>query len=186
MKIEFAYQKLMVEHKLTNAQLNEDAITGISAIADIVQGITMLEKRGKEPTQKTISKIRSLDKWVSGEIMDIVNDTNDNAPVATAEELAAQAQKEIDDKAKSDAEVKAGAEQKQEVKVDPKGLKIESELAKLLAENKISLTLDEVKSLAPTAYSVIFDSYKDGEQNGIKTSKFSLLEIEKEKFTLTN
>ncbi len=217
MNIELAYKKLLVEHKLTNDRLNEDAITGIDAINDILKGVNMLEKRGKQPTAKLLSKIKSLDKWICYEIMDIVDETTNNTPVATAEELAAQAQKELDDKAKVDAEAKeradkeakekstkekadkekadaeaaANAEKEKnknnpEMNIDPKGLAIEKELESLLSANKISLTIEEVKTLAPTTYSVLFENYKEGEENGVRTSRFFLKETEKEKFILTN
>ncbi len=214
MKIELAYKKLLDEHKLTNDKLNEDAITGIDAITDILKGINMLEKRGKQPTQKVLSKIKSLDKWICYEIMDIVDDTNNNSPVASAEEIAAQAQAELDaknkadteakektdkeekekaDKEKADAEAKEKSEKEEkeknqntpEMNIDPKGLAIEKELQALLSASRTTLTLSEIKEVAPTSYSAIFDTYKDGEENGIKTSSYSLLETEKEKFTLT-
>lgn len=214
MKIELAYKKLLEEHKLTLDKLNQDAITGIDSITDILKGINMLEKRGKEPSAKIVNKIKSLDKWVCYEILDIVNDTDDNTPVATAEEIAAAAQKELDDKAKADLEAKEKADKEAkekleleakektdkeakekaekeknqnnpEMNIDPKGLAIEKELEALLAANRISLTLPELKEVAPSTYDVIFSTYDAAGQNGVRTSNFELLETEKEKFTLT-
>jgi len=78
------------------------------------------------------------------------------------------------------------APKKEVIKGDSgKANKIYSELDELLKQNKISLSLDELKKLAPTSYSVIFDSYKEGEENGIEIGDIQLRETEKEKFTIT-
>ncbi len=66
-----------------------------------------------------------------------------------------------------------------------KANKIYSELEELLKQNKISVSLEELKTLAPISYSVIFDTYKDGEENGIEIGDIQLKETENQKFTIT-
>jgi hypothetical protein len=76
--MEYQYKKAMEEYELTYGKLPEDAQTGIDQIKDIEKAILMLEKNGKSPTEKTMKKIRAMDKWVYYEILDFVHDTDKN------------------------------------------------------------------------------------------------------------
>ena len=62
--------------------------------------------------------------------------------------------------------------------VDPKGLAIDEELKKLYSENRIKLSIDELKSFAPNSYRVLFDAYEPDEDNGIQTTYYSVIEKE--------
>jgi len=84
--IKYAYQKLMAEHKLTVAQLPEDAKIGITAIMNIEKAISMAEKKGKKISPDTIAKIKANDKWVVNEILDFIDDTDKNADEIPHEE----------------------------------------------------------------------------------------------------
>ena len=84
--IKYAYQKLMAEHKLTVAQLPEDAKIGITAIMNIEKAISMAEKKGKKISPDTIAKIKANDKWVVNEILDFLDDTDKNADEIPHEE----------------------------------------------------------------------------------------------------
>jgi DNA-binding PadR family transcriptional regulator len=205
MKIELAYKKLLEEHKLTVEELPQDAMVGIDAITDIMKGVHLLSKKGKEPTPKIISKIRLLDKWTCQEILDVVNETEDNAPVEKVEEIkeavkeeikeeikeAKEEQKPVEEKESKKEEIK---EEKKEVHAEEKvkvsadvltGNKVESELASLFGSGKTALTLEQIKQSAPVCYDVIFSAYESGSENGIETSNYILKETESEKFNLT-
>jgi hypothetical protein len=49
----------------------------------------------------------------------------------------------------------------------------------MFAYNQTSLTIEELSKVAPTTYNLLFDTYTDGEENGVVTSKFSLIENNK-------
>jgi type II secretory pathway predicted ATPase ExeA len=161
--MEYQYIKAMQEFDLSYGELPEDAQTGIDQIKDVEKAISMLSNRGKNPTEKTMKKLRAMDKWVYYEILDYVNDTekNDDEIPHEADDIVAEI--------KSDStEVKATA--------DPKGLKIEEELTALFKQGKKAMSIDDIESLAPTTYQVLYDVYDADEENGVETSQFKLIE----------
>jgi len=173
--MELLYKKEMEKHGLSVAELPEDAQTGIENINDVLKAFRMVEKKGQKPTDKALKKLRAMDKWVLYEIYDYLNDTDKND-----DDIPFDAEDVIDDvnSGKKDNDDNSGIE------ADPLGLKIESELETLYTSGKKLLTIDEIQDNAPQTYSVLFDAYEDGEQNGIITSKYSLIEGTDRKFTL--
>lgn len=191
--MEYTYEKLMAEHNLTLEELPQDAKIGIDSIAQIKKAINLAEKTGKKIKQSIHDKLKANDKWVAREILDYVQDkkTNkeplpnpapvvvkeiqDTPPVATTEPV----------KTDPAATTEPATEPVAEPANKAEGAKVDAELEALFKEGKTTLTLDEVKSRAKTAYNLIFEAYTTGEQNGVETDKYSLLEGEKEVFTLT-
>jgi hypothetical protein len=174
-----AYEQLMAEHNLTMEELPEDAKVGIEQINGIDRVISMQEKKaakaGKQfkVSASVLKKMKAYDKWVVAEILDYVDDkdTNTDAPDVTAAEII----HEIKDEAPKVDEPPVA---------DAKAEKVDAELEELHKSGKLELTLDEIKSSAPTTYSIIFDGYEKDGQNGITTTFYSLIESG-EKFTLT-
>ena len=76
--MELKYKEALEEHDLSISELPEDAKIGITNINDVLKGIAMLEKKGKQPSQATYNKVRAMDKWVYYEILDYLNDTDKN------------------------------------------------------------------------------------------------------------
>lgn len=177
--MEYAYVKLMQENNLTLNDLNEDAINGINTIKDIEKSINMLAKRGKNVSAKIISKVKSNDKWVCGEILEILDgkerNTTDDVPF-DKEEIIEQ----IDDENKDiDNEID------ETESVDPIGIKIDSELDLAYMNGNTRISLEDLKNVSHTAYDVIFNNYETNTRNGIETTYFELLETDKYVFTLT-
>jgi hypothetical protein len=75
--MEFAYKKLIEQHKIDISKLPEEALIGIETIKNIQKSITMLEKRpGGNPagiSPKTLAKIKANDKWIVNEILDYLD-----------------------------------------------------------------------------------------------------------------
>ena len=69
----------------------------------------------------------------------------------------------------------------------PKGdaNKINFELENLFKNNKLEVTINEIKSLAPNIYNILFEIYEKGEENGVETSQYRLVEFEEQKYKLT-
>ncbi len=170
------YVKEMAKHKLTKDELPKDAKIGIDNIDQVLKAIRMAEKTGKKIKPETIEKINAMDKWVYFEILDYVNDTNQNddiIPVAAADVIA-----DIKDTPAGDP---AGTPPV----VETPGTKIEAELQKMFETGKTAWPIDEIKAAGKNVYDAIFAGYKDGEENGVKTSKFSLIETtEKQIYSL--
>lgn len=152
--MELAYQKLIKEKNLTIDELPEDAKTGIKAIQQIVHSISMVEKRGGKVSDEISNKLRLNDKWMVREILDYCENKNTNAPVMPnkPEEIIA------------------------EIKNQEIGLQIEESLKSLHEQKITSITLQELKSKSPDVYHTIFNTYEKDKENGVETSKYSLLE----------
>jgi len=173
--MEFHYKKALLQNNLTIGELPEDAQTGIDNINDILKGINMLEKRGKKPTPKTLKKIQAMDKWVYYEILDFLDDTdkNDDEMPVDADELIA----EINEQAKEPKQVLSSEQSF--------ALSIENELKRLYESGTKEYTIESVKSNARNTYNILFDSYEDGQENGIATSRYKLIETKPKVFTIS-
>ena len=172
-----AYEKLIKDNNLTIDELPQDAKIGINQIKAIENALD-LQKRKAEKAGKTFTvpaataaKIKSFDKWVAGEIIDYLDDKNANPdkPPVAAKEIIADIK---DENTEGDDNI------------NHEGAEIDKELAAMFKSGKLECTLEELKSLAPKAEAIIFNSYKAGEENGIITSHFTLIE-KSDKFVLT-
>lgn len=184
----YAYQALMAEHKLTISELPADARIGIDSIYQIEKAISMAEKKGKKVKQSTLDKLKANDKWTVREILDYVEEktTKTNtaplpnpATVVVAEIVATTTV--VDDGKTTTADT---TNTTVVVEPDAKGVKIDAELKVVFDSGKTEITLDEMKSLSPTAYNTIFDTYDASGDNGVETTHYSLIETSEKKFTL--
>jgi DNA integrity scanning protein DisA with diadenylate cyclase activity len=166
--MQYAYQKLMAENNLTLAQLPEDAKLGIETIKNIEKAVNMAEKSGKSVSSQTMAKIKANDKWVVREILDYLEDEDENTDEIPHDDN--EIIEEIDE---------ANNPQKQ------LGYKVEAELEKMFLTNQKEFEFSKIKSIAPNTYNVLFENFDDDGDNGIETNKFSLIETDKEIFTLT-
>lgn len=197
--MELKYAKKLAEAGITEGELSAKAKTGIKGIKDVMRGISLQEGKGKSASATALEKLSFNDEIVCDEIDKLIASKAEGKKAAEATAAAAaeaerlKAEKAAKETAATEeaARLKAEGEKKTnatagDAKPDPKGLLIEAELKKLLDGGKEKLTLAELKSAAPAAYSAVFDSYKSGEENGVATSHYSLLETEvKEVFTIS-
>jgi hypothetical protein len=167
--MELQYVKALEQYGLKERELSEDAMVGVQQIKDVIKMMTLAEKQGKSISEKTFKKVKTLDKWVYYEILDQVNDTDKNEDEAPVDS------EEIIEDIKNEA-----AKQEQ----DPVGFAIDEELAVLKKENIETISLKDLKLKAPKSYNVIFSNYNISSDNGVETSKFSLIETALEIFTL--
>ena len=65
------------------------------------------------------------------------------------------------------------------------GQQIEQELSKMFDSGQRVWDIEDIRRSAKKTYDLLFDSYEDGEANGVETSNFSLLEIEDDEMTFT-
>jgi hypothetical protein len=172
--MEFKYKKLMEENDLTLNQLPEDAQTGVAEINKVLRAISMVEKSGKKVSAGALKKITTMDKWVTYEILDYLHDTDKND-----DDMPIDADDVIDELKKN------GGKQEEVNQVDQIGLRIEEELDRLFESGKTSYTIDEIRSKANRTYKELWDSYEENEQNGIVTTKYSLIEDKEKNFNLT-
>jgi hypothetical protein len=173
--MELQYENAMEEYDLKYNDLPEDAQTGIDNIKDVLKGLAMLEKKGKKASAKTLKKLKAMDKWVYYEILDHVQGTDNND-----EEMEVDADEVIED---INQEAKEGSA---ETNVPDKvGVEIEVELQKMMESGTKEWSIEQVKSVAKKTYNVLFDNYEEGDENGIRTSKYSLIETKPKIFTIS-
>lgn len=177
--MEFKYKKLMEENDLALNQIPEDAKTGIDEINKVLRGITMRERAGKKVLPGTLKKLATMDKWVTYEILDYLHDTDKND-----DDMPINADDVLKDLNKDDTPPTPPTPPIDEKQVDKIGLKIDEELDNLFQSGKTSFTIDEIRSSARNTYKEIWDNYEEGEENGIITSKYSLLEGDDKTFNL--
>lgn len=176
--MEFLYKKAMLEYDLSIDELPADAKIGIETINDILKSQRMLEKVGKSLTNKALAKLKTQDKWVYFEILDYVNDTDNNDDEApNLEDVEEEIENKLNDTEEEEEEMEDEAPSEQ-------GLKIEQEFETMFENGNTSCTIEEVRNFAPNTYNLLFDTYSEGGENGVVTSKFSLMEKNK-KFILT-
>jgi predicted transcriptional regulator len=170
--MDLIYLDALKEHNLKVSELPEDARVGITEITNIVKGFQMAERKGRKPTPQAMRKLKTIDKWVYYEILDYLNDTDKND-----DEIPFSADEVLDELESKDAS-------KIEEQADPVGLAIDQELSSLAEAGKNQLTLEELRKNAPKTYKEIWESYETGEENGIVTSHYSLIENDNEIFIL--
>lgn len=178
--MELQYKKALEENGLSVNQLPEDAITGIEQINHVLKAINMCQKTGKPIKESVYKKLRAMDKWVYYEILDYLHDTNkndDDIPFDKNDVI-----KDLD----KDKQANKTDEPKDDdlPKPDALGLVIESELDSLYESGKTSYSIEELKDSARKTYSELFNAYENGGENGITTTKYSLIEDSNKKFNL--
>lgn len=170
------YEKLMEENNLKLSDLNEEARIGIKTITDVKKSINILAKKGRDVSPEVIKKIKANDKWICGEILEILDgkehNKDDKAPHEALEII------------KDAGRVDAIIVDKDVPAVDATGIKIDGELKKALEEGKKVITSDELKIVSPDAYDIIAKSYEKDGENGLETSFYSLREKETGVFEL--
>ncbi len=182
--MEKAYTKLLAEHKLSVKDLPADAQIGIKSINKIEVAIGLQEKKAEKagkkytPSASVISDMKAYDKWVVREILDYVEDkdTNAAAPVVTAEEI-------IEEIKEGDTTKTPAATEPAVIEADPKGLEADKEFTEMLKAGKTECTIEELKTLAPTAEKIVWDDTTT--PRGLTTTYFTLTEKSPNLFTLT-
>lgn len=169
--MELKYEEALQEYDLKVSDLPEDAQTGIDNINDVIKGISMLEKKGKRPTAKTLRKLKAMDKWVYYEILDVVHGTEKNE-----EEMPHDKEELLED-------IKENTQN--ETSGDETGYEIEAELQRLHESGKTEYTIEEIQGKAKKTYDILFKTYENGEENGIVTNLYSLIETKDKVFTIS-
>ena len=175
--MELKYVAELEKHNVSLSDLPEDAKTGVEQIGQVIRAVKMLEKKGKSPTVKTLNKIKAMDKWVSFEIIDYVNETDkneDDIPFESEDII-----EEIETKKESMNEEETQESEvsnNDEVVIDPRGERVESELAELYKSGFKKFDIEDLQSKSTFLYELLFDTYEPDEDNGLETSRYKLLE----------
>jgi hypothetical protein len=192
--MELQYVAELEKRGLQVKNLPEDAQTGIKEINKALSFIKMGEAKGKKTSPDAIKKIKAMDKWVLYEIYDMESgedENEDEIPYESDDVKDDLDDTEIDSEDEDEDDQEFGEDYKEKNKVvnnsnsNSDGPKIEAELAAMYKSGKQEWTIDEIRNTGKSTYNAIFEIYSEGEQNGVKTTNYSLLEIEKQKYKLT-
>ena len=170
--MELGYEKLMRENNLKLSDLNEDARNGIANVKAVMIVVNREAKKGKSVSDLTWSKVRTNDKWICGEILETLDGSERND-----EDEAPYSEEDIIDDIEDEDE-------SNEIS-DPTGIQIDFDFDIAYKNGNTKLSLEDIKITFPTAYDIIWKTYKANEKNGITTTFFNLIETEKHIFTLT-
>jgi hypothetical protein len=184
MEFKYAYEKLMDEHKLKFEDLPDDAKIGIKTIENIAKAVNMAEKKGKKVSPEVTAKIKANDKWIVNEILDFIGDKDENEDEmpfdkADFEKDFADVANDSDDSDDSDDD-DDNDDDNQEIAVE-----VEKELTEMFNSGKVQWQSEEIKGKFPTVYRVLFNGYDAEEENGIRTTNYSLLETKREIFEIS-
>jgi hypothetical protein len=186
----YAYELLIKEKELNIADLPEEVQVAIDELKQIDKGLNLIKKKAEKNgedfkiSDRIEKKKKAMDKFAVSGINDYLIDkeVEGEAP-HTAEEVLDEAKEGLEVKTKEKKGKKATVAKPSSNK--ELGLAIDAELASILASGKSSITFDELKYLAPKSYNHIFETYTDGEANGIETSHYKIIETETEIFNVT-
>ena len=175
------YEREMQDNDLKYGDLPKDAQVGIDEIKKVQKAIKMLEKSGKKPGTAALNKLNSLDKWVTYEIYDHLEGTDNNA------DTMPHTSEEIKDDLKDEPATPPQTTEPTQTNDDPDtqtGILIDNELNALHESGQTDFHIDSIKKSCPNTYDVIFSNYEPGKPNGVKTSNFELMEVTEENFKL--
>lgn len=173
--MELGYEKLMRENNLKLSDLNEDARNGIANVKAVMIVVNREAKKGKSVSDLTWSKVRTNDKWICGEILETLDGKHRNN-----EDEAPHTEQEIIEEIEEEEEI-----DESENVSDTIGIQIDFDFDVAYKNGVTKMDLEDIKNTSPTAYDIIWKTYKANEKNGITTTFFNLIETEKHIFTLT-
>jgi hypothetical protein len=195
--MELQYEKAMQEHGLKVSDLNKDGRVGVEQINKALRAMALNEKKGKKATPSTLQKIKTMDKWVYYEILDMMEGTDENEDEIpydgddVIEDLNKNARENDEDEQNEDLELdeEEADDEDDEEDTKPKeakgdGSKINEELKALYESGVREITIDELKSKAKNTYDAIYYAYEEDDENGVATKEYTLIEKEKQKYTL--
>lgn len=183
--IALQYEELLKKNNINENDLPNEALISVKNVKNQKKGIKLMESRGKNITEGQLNKLKFADKAACREISEYVEGSVKEQEEKNQKALVEKQEKETKEKTEREEREKAEKEELEKLKQDPKGIEIEKELAGLFKEGKTTLTAQELKQFAPVSYEVVFKLYQKGSPNGVKTSHYSALETEPEKFTIS-
>jgi hypothetical protein len=187
MELELQYVAELEKRGLQVKDLPEDAKTGVKEINKALSFIKMNEGKGKKTSPDAIKKIKAMDKWVLYEIYDMESgeDKNEDEIPYESEDIKDDLDEDENEPKKFEADGNEKNQPAKQVQSNVDGSKVDLELDGMYKSGKSDWTIGEIKNTAKNAYNAIFDVYDENEENGIKTTNYSLLETEEQKYKLT-
>ncbi len=201
--MKYGYEKLIAEHNLDKSTLPEEVQNAISYLQDVEKGITALKARLKKLNKEykqsanVTMKIKQLDTWAIRGINEFLEGDviKGDAPSTDDDILKLAAKDNPTTPPAAEPATPPDTTKAPEPKVTPDKAPpvveattthdVDLELLEIYKSGTDILTLEEIKAKAPKSYALIFNAYKSGEENGLETSNFSLVETEQNNYKLS-
>ena len=166
--MKLAYQKKMEEYNLKLEELPTELKNDAKEIQKLVGNVNSIKSRGQKVSETLMDQIKKRDRL----LLQDIEDYNDDK----MEEMENNTQTEPKDT--MTPEQRANTEE---------GLSIEGELDQLWKSGTKSISGSDLRNQCPKCYKKIFSTYDKGGDNGIRTSRYCIIEIKEspEMFNLT-
>ena len=173
MSHKFKYTELIEQNSINFKKLPQEIASDIKKSINQMKIVNMRQGQQKD-VSSIMAKINALDEQICQKINKWIEEGGNKEPLTEKEGAkktppatppANSKTKESDDK--------------------EKGTAVNTEIEACFKSGKTELSVDELKSLMPACYQIIFDSYEPEGKNGIETPFYSLIETSKEKFTIS-
>lgn len=167
-EIKLTYKTILAQYEAQVSDLSKHAKGGIDDINQLLKAVNMVTKSGKTVSEATLEKIERLDKWVSNEIIDQFEETDDNddTPGVTKGEIL--------------KDIKDDAKEGDSTEDDDADKVVDVELDALFKSGKTELNFDELMAGSPRAFQLTFPNWRRGQENGLRTTHFDLSEKEQD------
>lgn len=205
--MQLGYEKLMDTYGISINDLPEETrimIKTITILKKTAQGKMTI---GETVSEGAIAKIKAQDKYIINDILDYIeehdleteddenegkNDKNDEENFEDSDDSNDDSDDDDSEDEEDDDDEDDSDDKDEENNGDMEdsfeiGDRLDAEFQELKNSGISEFSLNDLRVKSPTAYEIIFDIYEEGEQNGIQTNNFKLVETEagSQKFRLT-
>ena len=158
--MKLGYEKLLDKHDIDSNDLSNDVQLRIREITQLKNLILSKKRIGQNVSDITLDKLKEKDS----ELCDII--------LEDIEDLDFDENNDTDENQDETFENENFGDQET-------GILIDEELKMFSGTGQSTITLNNMKSIMPNVYDVIWESYEDNDENGISTSNFDLIETGK-------
>lgn len=158
--MKLGYEKLLEKQDLDANDLSNDVQLRIREITQLKNLILSKKRIGQNVSDITLEKLKEKDAELCDIILEDIEDLD------------------LDDNNDSDENQDENFEN-ENFGDQETGILIDEELKMFSGTGQSTITLNNMKSIMPNVYDVIWESYEDNNDNGISTSNFDLIETGK-------
>lgn len=158
--MKLGYEKLLEKQDLDANDLSNDVQLRIREITQLKNLILSKKRIGQNVSDITLEKLKEKDAELCDIILEDIEDLD------------------LDDDNYSDENQDENFEN-ENFGDQETGILIDEELKMFSGTGQSTITLNNMKSIMPNVYDVIWESYEDNNDNGISTSNFDLIETGK-------
>jgi len=161
--MKLGYEKLMEENEISLTDLPRNLQVAVTELTELKNRVLAKTNIGQNVSEQTIERIKVKDEFLIKEIYDLFEDEQE-------EDDSEDDSEDIED---NDMNIEDGA-------------RIDQELFVLYKNGTTKISFAQLKNSSHATFEHLWNAYSAGEENGIVTSNFELIEteIDSEEFNL--